>query len=164
PAHISARVTFRLPREPSTPPVICGGTGLAPFLGFLQHRDLTGSKWEAHLYFGCRAAGHCIYQKQVEAWDANRTLTKRHVAYSGHPDEPKTYVQDLLPRDGAMLWSLAKKGAVLYVCGNASKLAKDVRAAVEEIETQIGGLSPEEAAKHVQEPQDAGRYNEDVWV
>ncbi|KAI8803637.1 cytochrome P450 [Cladochytrium replicatum] len=169
PAHISARVlrvkdTFRLPADPSTPLVmICGGTGLAPFLGFLQHRELTGAKGEAHLYFGCRTAGHCIYQKQVEVWEANGTLTKRHVAYSRHPEEPKTYVQDLLLRDGAMLWSLAKKGAVLYVCGNASKLAKDVRAAVEEIAAQIGGLSPEEAAKHVQELQDAGRYNEDVW-
>ncbi|KAI8803638.1 cytochrome P450 [Cladochytrium replicatum] len=169
PVSICARVlpvkdSFHLPESPFTPIVmICAGTGIAPFLGFLQHRELTGSKAEAHLYFGCRTADHCIYKDQIEKWESSGTLTKRHVAYSRHPEHQKTYVQHLLLRDGAMLWKLVQQGGVLFVCGNASKLARDVRAAVEEIAVQVGGLSQEAAARYIQDLQNGGRYNEDVW-
>lgn len=50
---------FRLPTKPEIPVIMIGpGTGLAPFRGFIQERDLsheeTKTTGETILYFGCR--------------------------------------------------------------------------------------------------------------
>uniref|UniRef100_A0A8C4NDD4 Methionine synthase reductase n=1 Tax=Eptatretus burgeri TaxID=7764 RepID=A0A8C4NDD4_EPTBU len=62
PLYARRSTSFHLPKERSRPVIMVGpGTGLAPFLGFLQHRkqqreeegEPTGEMW---LFYGCR---HC---------------------------------------------------------------------------------------------------------
>lgn len=47
---------FHLPSDPSTPLIMIGpGTGVAPFVGFLQHMAVGGvSGRKTWLFFGCR--------------------------------------------------------------------------------------------------------------
>jgi sulfite reductase (NADPH) flavoprotein alpha-component len=118
---------FRLPAEPSRPVIMIGpGTGVAPFRGFLQEREATGAKGRNWLVFGHRNYLHdFLYQLEWQDWIKDGLLTRLDVAFSR--DQPdKRYVQHALwdARDDLLAW--VADGAAVYVCGDASAMAKDV--------------------------------------
>ena len=97
---------FRLPADPSRDVIMIGpGTGVAPFRGFLQHREAqaaTGRNW---LFFGARHfASEFLYQ--VEWQDAVRKglLTRLDLAFS-RDHTPRVYVQDKLRAAGKDLYA-----------------------------------------------------------
>lgn len=170
PLHLRSS-TFKLPRRHETPIVMVGpGTGVAPFRGFLQARAAAAAAGTplgpALLFFGCRDAGKdYIYRAELEAFRASGALTELHVAFSRADPKRKDYVQHHLLARAASVWPLLRgdAGGVLYVCGDAKRMAKDVHAAVVQIAAQVDGLSPEAAAAAVQRLSDTNRYNRDVW-
>eukprot|EP00877_Chromochloris_zofingiensis_P012867 jgi/Chrzof1/7834/Cz02g38070.t1 len=138
--------TFRLPKTPATPVIMIGpGTGIAPMMGFLQERQQliqSGTAvGEAHLFFGCRTLAHdYIYKEELAKYQASGALSKLHVAFSR--DGPmKVYVQDLLLQQGAAVWQLLEAGAYIYVCGDAKRMAPDVRNVLKQIAEKCGGLN-----------------------
>ena len=90
-------------------------------------------------------------------------LTALHVAFSR--DGPKKdYVQHHIERQGAELWTLlSEKKAVLYVCGDAKAMARDVHRALVALVQAGRGCTGTQAEAFVKEMQDAGRYQRDVW-
>ncbi len=64
---------------------------------------------------------------------------------------------------GAQLWSWLRDGAHLYVCGDASRMAKDVDRALRDIAVAHGGLEPDAAAAQVKQPASDRRYVRDVY-
>ena len=73
-------------------------------------------------------------------------------------------MQDLLRRDGAKIWQqLKEERAVVYVCGDAKRMAADVSAALHSIAEKEGGLAAEQAAGYVAELKKTGRYLQDIW-
>lgn len=57
-----------MPADPKTPYIMCGpGTGVVPFLGFMQERALQKEGLgEAILYFGCREKdSDFIYREEM---------------------------------------------------------------------------------------------------
>ena len=96
--------SFHPPPNLCPPVIMIGpGTGVSPFVGFLQERDhLRGCKesdnssneiGEAWLFFGCRRAEEdFLFRSQLESFEANGCLTKLIVAYS-RAQEQKVYVQ-----------------------------------------------------------------------
>lgn len=145
---------FRLPASPATPVILVGpGTGLAPMRGFLQERAAQRAK-ENVLFFGCRSEGDFLYREELQAYE-EAGLLQLFVAFSRKPGVPKTYVQQLIAEQAALLGDLVGRGAHIYVCGDASKMAPDVRAAFAQI---VGG--PQEVEAMVARSQ----YCEDVWA
>jgi sulfite reductase (NADPH) flavoprotein alpha-component len=61
------------------------------------------------------------------------------------------------------LWSWLESGAHFYVCGDASRMARDVEAALHEVAQTAGGLSKESAAEYIQKLKTAKRYQRDVY-
>jgi sulfite reductase (NADPH) flavoprotein alpha-component len=61
------------------------------------------------------------------------------------------------------LWAWLKEGAHFYVCGDATRMAKDVEAALHRVIERAGGLSPEAAAEQVQKMRAEKRYQRDVY-
>ena len=116
------------------------------------------------LYFGCRSVHEdYIYREELEGFEADGTLSALHVAFSRDSQE-KVYVQDLLRRDGAKIWQqLEEERAVVYVCGDAKRMAADVSAALHSIAEKEGGLAAEQAAGYVAELKKTGRYLQDIW-
>ena len=152
---------FRLPADPATPIVMIGpGTGLAPFRGFLRERAAmraAGAKpGPAMLFFGCRRADEdFLYADELNGYAADG-LVDLHVAFSRPPEGGRTYVQDLMRREGEAVRRLIEAGAVVYVCGDGSRMEPAVKLALADI------LGPQGDAA-VASLAEAGRYVLDVW-
>ncbi|HEY0615151.1 MAG TPA: cytochrome P450 [Candidatus Elarobacter sp.] len=159
---------FRLPADPARPVVMIGpGTGLAPFRGFLQERaalrERGATLGPALLFFGCRHPDvDFLYRDELEAYAA-AGLVELFVAFSRLGTE-KTYVQHRLAEHGDRLWALLETDAVVYVCGDGSRMEPDVRAAFARLYRAKTAADDPEAARWLDGLASAGRYNLDVWA
>jgi len=153
--------SFRLPAGDAPIIMVGPGTGVAPMRGFIQDRVADG-KTENVLFFGCRDESDFIYKEELQAWEAAGSL-KLFVAFSRKPGTPKTYVQHLVAQEKALMTELIKKGAHVYVCGDASKMAPDVRATLSRVLVDAG-LDDGFEGGPVEKLRAAGRYCEDVWA
>jgi len=75
----------------------------------------------------------------------------------------KVYVQDRMREHGRQLWSWLQDGAHFYVCGDASRMAKDVDEALHDIAEAYGGLDRDGAAAYVKQLAADKRYARDVY-
>jgi sulfite reductase (NADPH) flavoprotein alpha-component len=155
---------FRLPANGDTDVIMCGpGTGIAPFRAFLEDRKATAAKGKNWLFFGNpHSATDYLYQDEIEGYIADGTLAKFDVAWSRDQKE-KLYVQHLMVQNGAELWTWLSGGAAFYVCGDASRMAKDVDQALHKVAEEHGKLSPEEAAAFISQLKKDKRYLRDVY-
>ncbi len=151
---------FRLPAEAGTPVIMVGaGTGVAPYRAFLQDIEARGAGTPTWLVFGFRNYLYdFLYQLEIQEWLKSGVLGRLDVAASRDQPE-KRYVQHVLWEQRARLRAQLAEGAVLYLCGDATHMAKDVDA------TLIRIL--EEGAPNGQAQLDAlisaGRYKKDVY-
>ncbi|MFD4238441.1 molybdopterin-dependent oxidoreductase [Streptomyces sp. NPDC058542] len=155
---------FRPPADPATPMIMVGpGTGVAPFLGFLEERRALGHPGANWLFFGEQhRATDFYYRDELDALSRSGTLTRLDTAFS-RDQRAKVYVQDRMREHGAQLWSWLRDGAHLYVCGDASRMAKDVDRALRDIAVAHGGLEPDAAAAQVKQLASDRRYVRDVY-
>ena len=155
---------FRVPSGPDTPMIMVGpGTGIAPFRAFLEEREATGAKGRNWLFFGDQKR-RCdfLYDEQIHGWLASGLLTRLDTAFSRDQAE-KVYVQDRMMTAASELWHWLEDGAHFYVCGDASRMAKDVDAALHAIIQQQGHKSAEEATAYVADLKKTKRYARDVY-
>ena len=155
---------FYLPEDGTTPVIMIGpGTGLAPFRGFLQHRDARGDTGSSWLFFGHQhAACDYLYEQELKAWEASGRLTQVSLAWSRDQEE-KVYVQHRMLENAEALWSWMQDGAHVYVCGDRHRMAPEVRAAFVQIAVNQGQQTPEEAEAYVAELESRGRYHVDAY-
>ncbi|MEV7320072.1 bifunctional nitrate reductase/sulfite reductase flavoprotein subunit alpha [Streptomyces sp. NPDC093970] len=164
PVHVRRSPHFRPPADPATPMVMVGpGTGVAPFVGFLQERRARGHRAPNWLFFGEQhRATDFYYERELTALLAEGTLSRLDTAFS-RDQRAKVYVQDRMREHGPLLWSWLQDGARFYVCGDASRMAKDVDRALKDIATAHGGLTADEAAAYVKQLAAERRYVRDVY-
>ncbi|MDX3735575.1 bifunctional nitrate reductase/sulfite reductase flavoprotein subunit alpha [Streptomyces sp. ID01-15D] len=164
PVFVQRNDRFRPPADPATPMIMVGpGTGVAPFLGFLEERRALGHSGANWLFFGEQhRATDFYYREELDAMSRDGTLTRLDTAFS-RDQRAKVYVQDRMREHGAQLWSWLRDGAHLYVCGDASRMAKDVDRALRDIAVAHGGLEPDAAAAQVKQLASDRRYVRDVY-
>jgi sulfite reductase (NADPH) flavoprotein alpha-component len=155
---------FKPPVNGNTPMIMVGpGTGIAPFRAFLEERAATGAKGKNWLFFGDqKRAADFLYEKQLTAWEKSGFLTQLDLAFSRDQVE-KIYVQDRMLENAAELWAWLEAGAHFYVCGDASRMAKDVDAELNKIIETAGGKSADEAKAYVAKLKSDKRYQRDVY-
>ena len=163
------RSAFRLPENAATPIVMIGpGTGLAPFRGFLQERAALRERGQAVgpalLFFGCRHPRQdFIYEDELRAF-ADQGVARLFACFSRAPGAQKTYVQDQLREQRAEVWKLLQQGAIVYVCGDATRMAPDVRRAFAAIHREETGSDERTALAWLDGLTAEGRYLVDVWA
>ena len=162
--YVHGNTAFRLPANGDTDVIMCGpGTGIAPFRAFLEDRKATAAKGKNWLFFGNpHRATDYLYQDEIEGYIADGTLAKFDVAWSRDQKE-KLYVQHLMVQNGAELWAWLSNGAAFYVCGDASRMAKDVDQALLKVAEEHGSLTPDEAAAFISQLKKEKRYLRDVY-
>ena len=155
---------FRPPRDPDTPMIMVGpGTGVAPFRAFLQERQATGAHGRNWLFFGEQHADTDFYYRdEFTAMQRDGCLHRLTTAFS-RDQADKIYVQDRMREHGAELWAWLQDGAHFYVCGDASRMARDVDAALRSVVREHGGLDDTAAADYVARLAREKRYVRDVY-
>lgn len=155
---------FKLPSDDNTPLIMVGpGTGIAPFRSFIQERENRGAAGKNWLLFGDRTfTQDFLYQVEWQKYLKSGVLNRLDVAFSRDQHE-KVYVQHRLLEQAELVWQWLQEGAYFYVCGDASRMAKDVHQALITVVEQQGGLNREQAEEYVSELRKAKRYQRDVY-
>jgi len=163
PVYIHANPAFR-PPPPDTPLIMVGpGTGIAPFRAFLQHRQAIGARGKNWLFFGDQhAATDFLYEDELSRWVKDGLLTRLDLAWSRDQAE-KMYVQHRMLEHASELWRWLEEGAAFFVCGDASRMARDVDAALHKVVQIGGGLSPDQATEYIARLRAEKRYCRDVY-
>ncbi len=164
PVFVQRSAAFKPPADPDAGMIMVGpGTGVAPFRAFLQERAAIGARGKNWLFFGDQhAASDFYYRDEFEALQRGGVLTRLDVAFSRDQAE-RIYVQDRMMQHGRALYAWLEEGASFFVCGDASRMAKDVEAALRAIVERHGGLSSEAAKVYVQKLGADKRYVRDVY-
>lgn len=177
--QISARPNqyFRLPSDVSIPLILIGpGTGVAPFVGFLQHREMQKNSaefadqafGEIFLFFGCRNRSQdFLFKEELMRLQKVDILSKLYVSFSREAisqEDPK-YVQDNIKRNAEQVLQLIyNQKAVIYVCGDAKNMAKDVNQTFMKILQEKKEMTESETKSFITKLRLERRYLEDVWT
>ncbi|MEL6107509.1 MAG: sulfite reductase subunit alpha [Planctomycetota bacterium] len=155
---------FTVPSDPDKPMIMVGpGTGIAPFLAFLQERQATAAKGKNWLFFGDQhRSTDFLYESELQHYSDSGLLTRLDTAFS-RDGENKVYVQDRMREHASELWRWIDAGAHFYVCGDASRMAKDVDRMLKTIIAEQSSVSAEEAAAYVASLAKQQRYVRDVY-
>ena len=164
PCYLHPNKNFKLPEDPSIPIIMVGpGTGIAPFRAFVEERRVTGATGKNWLFFGDRSQKtDYLYENEWESYQNDGLLNDLDLAWS-RDQEKKVYVQHKMLEKKAQLWSWLQDGAIFYVCGDASRMAKDVDQALRTIAQEEGDMSEEDAAAWVKNLLKERRYLKDVY-
>jgi sulfite reductase (NADPH) flavoprotein alpha-component len=143
---------------------MCGpGTGIAPFRGFLQERRALGHHGPNWLFFGDQhQASDFIYADELTELAGRGVLHRLDLAFSRDQAE-KVYVQTRMLEQAAELYGWLEEGAHFYVCGDATRMAKDVDAALRLIVEQQRGRGADDAIEYVANLKREKRYVRDVY-
>ncbi|MDA8744591.1 sulfite reductase subunit alpha [Rubripirellula amarantea] len=155
---------FTIPRDPNSPMIMVGpGTGIAPFMAFLQERNAQKSPGKNWLFFGDQhEAFDFLYEDELKKYASSGLLTKLDTAFSRDGDK-KVYVQDRMRENASELWQWIQEGGYFFVCGDASRMAADVDRALADIIAEQGNMSADDAKAYLKRLVDEKRYVRDVY-
>lgn len=161
---LTSNKSFRVPKDDTKPMIMVGpGTGVAPFRAFLQereHRGATGMNW---LFFGDQHR-RCdfLYEDELAGFSKRGVLTRLDLAFS-RDQKNKVYVQNRMAENGRLLFEALEDGGHFYVCGDASRMARDVDTALHSLVAEHGKLSNEETVDYINHLKKEKRYLRDVY-
>ncbi len=161
---VSQNKSFRLPADNDAPVIMVGpGTGIAPFRAFLQERRTRGAKGRNWLFFGDQhRESDFIYEDEMAEMSRDGLLTRLDLAFSRDQQE-KIYVQTRMRENGKALYAWLEEGASFYVCGDASRMARDVDSALADIIATHGGMTADRATDYIADLKREKRYLRDVY-
>jgi sulfite reductase (NADPH) flavoprotein alpha-component len=162
--YMHSNKAFRLSENNDAPAIMIGpGTGIAPFRAFLEEREMRGAKGKNWLLFGDQhQASDFLYEAQITAWQKSGLLTRFDTAFS-RDQADKIYVQHRIVEHAAEFYAWLEEGGTIYICGDASRMAKDVDAAIHKAVELAGGKTEHEAKAYVEALKKAKRYLRDVY-
>jgi sulfite reductase (NADPH) flavoprotein alpha-component len=163
PVFVQPNKHFHLPQGDKDIIMIGPGTGIAPFRSFIEERAVTNAQGRAWLFFGDQhAACDYLYQDEFEQYQQDGVLTKIDTAFS-RDTEKKVYVQHKMVDNSKELYEWLENGAYFFVCGDKSRMARDVHNALIEVFEKESAMSREDAEAYLNDLQKQGRYQRDVY-
>ena len=164
PIFLHANGNFRLPEDSTAPVIMVGpGTGIAPFRAFLEERQAAGAKGDNWLFFGeQRQSLDFLYKEQFQGMHQDGFLTHLHTAFS-RDQAKKIYVQDRIEENAKEVYAWLERGAYFYVCGDATRMAKDVELALLDAIAKGSDGTLDHANEYLATMKKQKRYQRDVY-
>jgi len=155
---------FRLPANNDTPVIMIGpGTGVAPFRAFMQEREAVEASGDNWMFFGDQTfTQDFLYQVEWQNYLKSGLLSRLDLAFSRDQQE-KIYVQDRIKEQGSEVFAWLERGAHLYICGDANRMAKDVHQTLIDVIAEQGKLTAEQAEQYLKDLRTSKRYQKDVY-
>jgi len=162
--YIDQNKKFKLPSGEQPIIMIGPGTGVAPFRAFLQERDATDASGKNWLFFGNPSfQNDFLYQTEFKKYLKSGLLNNISLAFSRDQKE-KIYVQHRLQEQAAEVWQwINAENASIYVCGDMSRMAKDVEATLLKVFAEQGNLDVQQAKDYLKKLKTEKRYQRDVY-
>ncbi|HIG67913.1 MAG TPA: assimilatory sulfite reductase (NADPH) flavoprotein subunit [Porticoccaceae bacterium] len=161
--YVDHNKNFKLPTSDKAVIMIGPGTGIAPFRSFLQQRDGAQAKGRNWLFFGNPNFNtDFLYQTELQKYLKSGLLTQLDVAFS-RDQQKKIYVQDRLRQNAEQVWQWLEQGACFYVCGDMSRMAKEVELVLLQIIEQQGNKTQDQAKDYLKQLKQQARYQRDVY-
>lgn len=161
---------FHPPENPQTPIIlVCAGTGIAPFRGFVQERAIQKAAGQAVgpalLFFGVDHPDvDFLYQAELAQWQQEGVVDVL-MAFSAAPEGGAAYIQHRLWQERARVAALFLQGATVFVCGDGRHMASAVRETFLRIYKEVTGAADDEAAAWADRMErDHARYVSDVYA
>jgi sulfite reductase (NADPH) flavoprotein alpha-component len=155
---------FIFPTAADIPLVMVGsGTGIAPFRAFMQEVEIGAARQpDCWLFFGERKRTTDFFYEEFWTAQVNAGRLRLDLAFS-QDQEYKIYVQHRMWERKKELWNWLENGAIVFVCGNAKTMAKDVDQCLAHIAEAEGNLSSEEALRFLRALRHQKRYLRDIY-
>ncbi|MBO9048089.1 sulfite reductase subunit alpha [Curtobacterium flaccumfaciens pv. flaccumfaciens] len=162
--YLQPNASFGVPADESAPMIMIGpGTGVAPFRGFLHERAASGATGRNWLFFGDQHRDtDFVYRDELTELQEQGVLNRLDLAFSRDQAE-KVYVQTRMLEQSAELFAWLEDGGHVYVCGDASRMAKDVEAALLHVIRTGRGRGEDDAQAYLADMRRAKRYVRDVY-
>lgn len=153
--------------------MIANGTGIAPYVGFLEERiaqyNRAGVKrknkfGEAILIYGCYGNEFFLYKEKFDQFKKIGVLSQIITAFSRDGTNQKEYVQDkLLQHKGHLFDLVSRQHAVVYICGDSHGMGKGVREKWLEVFQQEGQMSYQQSLTFLNRLIEDKQYLEDIY-
>jgi sulfite reductase (NADPH) flavoprotein alpha-component len=154
---------FTLPNDPNVPIIMVGpGTGIAPYRGFMQERHATDAPGANWLFFGERQRASDFFYQDFWTQLEQQNRLRLDLAFS-RDQAHKIYVQHRMLERGEELWQWLQQGAILYVCGDAKRMAPEVEATLHQIAQHHGKMDAQAAFGYLKTLRREKRYLRDVY-
>jgi len=165
-----SQTAFHPPPDPAVPIImICAGSGLAPFHGFLQERAIQKAGGRAVgpalLFFGAvHPDVDALYKEELAAWQG-QGVVEVLTAFSARPDGDVKFVQHRVWAERRRIVELFRKGAIVYVCGDGRRVAPAVREALVAVYREAASADESSAQAWADAMErEHGRYVSDVFA
>ena len=162
---------FHPPADPAVPMVlVCAGTGLAPFRGFLQERALQQAAGrtvgKSLLFFGIDDADvDYLYRDQFAQWERQGVVEVRLACSMKPLADGIRFVQHRVWQDRAEVQALFEAGAQFFVCGDGKHMAPAVRDTFIRIYREASAADQATAQQWADQMEhEHGRYVSDVFA
>ncbi|MEO0443301.1 MAG: sulfite reductase flavoprotein subunit alpha [Pseudomonadota bacterium] len=162
--YIQSSAHFHITANDQAPVIMIGpGTGIAPFRSFLEEREMRQAAGDNWLFFGDQHQDHdFLYGDDIAQWQQSGLLTKVSLAWSRDTDR-KIYVQTLIQEQGKDVYEWLERGAYIYICGDAARMATDVDHAIRRVIREHGAVDAAGADEYINTLVSEHRYQRDVY-
>uniref|UniRef100_A0A182ME17 Methionine synthase reductase n=1 Tax=Anopheles culicifacies TaxID=139723 RepID=A0A182ME17_9DIPT len=142
------------------------GTGVTPYIGFLEYRKQMkssnrkikmGSAW---LLTSCRYQDrNYLYESELKGFMQAGVLDRLHVASSRDEDSQYKYVQDIIEdRKEELVELLLEDTTKLYLCGEGRTMLPRIQDAIVTCMSKVKSMPKAEAAELLAEYKKTGKY------
>ncbi|MDA8773546.1 sulfite reductase flavoprotein subunit alpha [Chlamydiia bacterium] len=159
--HPTRNFTFQ---ETDKPVIMIGpGTGIAPFVGYIKQQLLyKKSHQPIWLFFGDRKKSEDMVYEALLEKAKNKINLKLSLAFSRDQSD-KIYVQDLIWKERQTIFKWMNDNAIIYICGDASQMAKDVLKTLAEVYAHNNNIPIADAEQHIKSLKRQKQIRMDVY-